>query len=278
MAVPRLNHTALVLGEVDCKHGEPFVVNYPLDTASAVSVRELDPVVLTSGVITRGDNTSTALLGFAQTPSIRSTSLQIGQLPYELDSNGAKRLGVYAADQTNFFTARIKSTVATALSQVGTTCDIAPAILSPTPVLAITGGGGATTQSYQITAKNFLGESKPLAATTIASAAATGALSSANYVSLTIPLVNGAIAFCVYRSGIQIAEVSANPAGTTVINDTGLVGTGAAIGTVNDTGWVIDPTAHNTNVVTITQIDSRDPIGTLGGRVEFKVPAAASQF
>lgn len=262
-------------GNVSGQYGPPVQRHYSLDPSSD-AIRIFDPCELSGGLMSRGDETSTSLLGFAAAPSVRTEPPQIAAMPFSLDAEGRKLIPVHLAARNNVFEGRVKPSVALSIvDHVGLACDLIAACPAPTPVLTTHGTADTTHRDYQIVPKNLLGYGKAKTATTLTTGNAT--LSDANYDIITIPDVPGATHFRIYLGGYFIAEVPANAGTTTVYNNTGAdAPTTETPSAVNDTGWRIDPAATSTQVVVIT--DLIDPEGTYGGRVRFMVPAAKSQF
>lgn len=266
----------------------PAKIVHPLVAPASKTIRIGDPITISSGQISRGDQTSAALYGFAVEPNIRQELPQFPTMPYNTDTvNGVtyKENGVYVGGGGNEFIGQVAFGLTLAISMVGAQCDLAPMMVSPAPVITQGGASGATTQYYQVTAVNAIGEAKSVAATSTTTANA--ALSAMNYNILTIPAVAGAIWFNIFRGTasnncVLIAQISAVPGESTVYNDIGgQTVTTIAAATQNDAGWVVAATTSSTNVCVIRELV--EPYGTLSGpnttaRVIFAVPSAQSQW
>jgi hypothetical protein len=87
-----------------------------------------------------------------------------------------------------------------------------------------------------------------------------------------VPTNDGGISFAVASPGIEfVAKVGTT--GTAIATTNQMVGTLMGI-TLDTNGYWYADTAK-TNLIQITQLDPRDPVGTVGGRVWFTVLATA---
>jgi hypothetical protein len=261
---------------------QPYVSAFPVNAASA-PIRLADILTLSGGSMSRGSNASSSILGFACDGSQRTENAQIPAMPFISDQVlgvNLLELRAYLAGNGNTFMGNIPFGETLLASNVGTTCDFLPALVAAAPTLTTHGTAGSTTLYYSAIPVNPVGEALGINGTALTTANATQ--SATNYNIVTIANVAGASWFNIYRgtannNGVLIAQVPANPTGTTVYNDTGATGqTGLVVSTTNNSGWFVDPNTDSVGQVTI--IGLVDPIGTVSApgtvaRVRFKIPS-----
>lgn len=273
--LPVVNGHALVGGNVSNPNiGSPLTMPRPIAAASK-DIRLYDPITTSSGLISRGDETSTALYGFAAEPSIRTEPAQIPTMPNNVDASGRTVISSFVADINNEFIGAIGQLVALTQAMVDQICDIGVYLAPVTPVLTTGGSAGSTTRNYQVCARSLMGTSNKQSLTALTTGNAT--LSATNYDIITIPDTPGAISFDIYLGAFFLKNVPANPGNSVVYNNTGAdTVTTTAPPAQNDSGWVVNTAGSSTNVLHIVGLI--DPVGTLGGRVRFKIPMGKSQY